>query len=174
MQVNRSMLLLAMGALLAFATAAKDDEATKLGVVDVDQAISSTEEGKAAREELGRKQREAEAEIVPLYERFKGQRDDLESKKFVLSEDALYQKQLDLMETQNQIQNKEKELEGRLKVDRQRLLGPLTVKLREIIDAVGKDEGFTLIIGRGTPGVLYTREALDITDLVIEKYNSKS
>jgi outer membrane protein len=163
-----------MGALLAFATAAKDDEAMKLGVVDVDQAISSTEEGKAAREELGRKQREAEAEIVPLYERFKGQRDDLESKKFVLSEDALYQKQLDLMETQNQIQNKEKELEGRLKVDRQRLLGPLTVKLREIIDAVGKDEGFTLIIGRGTPGVLYTREALDITDLVIEKYNSKS
>jgi outer membrane protein len=174
MQVNRSMLFLAMGALLAFATAAKDDEAMKLGVVDVDQAISSTEEGKAAREELGRKQREAEAEIVPLYERFKGQRDDLESKKFVLSEDALYQKQLDLMETQNQIQNKEKELEGRLKVDRQRLLGPLTVKLREIIDAVGKDEGFTLIIGRGTPGVLYTREALDITDLVIEKYNSKS
>jgi outer membrane protein len=174
MQVNRTMLLLAMGALLAFATAAKDDEATKLGVVDVDQAISSTEEGKAAREELGRKQREAEAEIVPLYERFKGQRDDLESKKFVLSEDALYQKQLDLMETQNQIQNKEKELEGRLKVDRQRLLGPLTVKLREIIDEVGKEEGFTLIIGRGTPGVLYTREALDITDLVIEKYNSKS
>jgi len=174
MQVNRWMLLFAMAALVVIATAAKDDEGLKIGVVDVDQAISSTEEGKAAREELGRKQREAEAKIVPLYERFKSQRDDLDAKKFVLSEDALYQKQLDLMETQNQIQSLEKELEGQLKVDRQRLLGPLTVKLREIIDDVGKEEGFTLIIGRGTPGVLYTREALDITDLVIEKYNSKS
>ena len=154
MQVKRSMLLLAMGALLAFATAAKEDEAMKIGVVDVDQAISSTEEGKAAREELGRKQREAESKIVPLYERF--------------------QKQLDLMETQNQIQSLEKELEGQLKVDRQRLLGPRTVKLREIIDDVGKSAGYLLIIGRGTPGVLYTREALDITDLVIEKYNAKS
>jgi outer membrane protein len=174
MQMNRSMLVMAMGALLAFATAAKDDEPLKIGVVDVDQAISSTEEGKAAREELGRKQREAEGKIAPLYERFKSQRDDLDAKKFVLSEDALYQKQLDLMETQNQIQSLEKELEGQLKVDRQRLLGPLTVKLRDIIDEVGKAEGYTLIIGRGTPGVLYTREALDITDLVIKKYNSKS
>ena len=31
-----------------------------------------------------------------------------------------------------------------------------------------------MILRRGTPGVLYTREALDITDLVIEKYNAKS
>ena len=92
----------------------------------------------------------------------------------MLSEDALYQKQLDLVETQNQIQSLEKELEGQLKVDRQRLLGPLTVKLKGIIDETGKDEGFTLIIGRGTPGFLYTREALDITDMVIEKYNAKS
>jgi hypothetical protein len=27
---------------------------------------------------------------------------------------------------------------------------------------------------RGAPGLLYTREALDITDLIIEKYNAKS
>jgi hypothetical protein len=27
---------------------------------------------------------------------------------------------------------------------------------------------------RGSPGLLYTREALDITDLIIQKYNQKS
>jgi hypothetical protein len=26
---------------------------------------------------------------------------------------------------------------------------------------------------RGSPGLLYTREALDITDLIIKKYNQK-
>ncbi len=30
-----------------------------------------------------------------------------------------------------------------------------------------------MILRRDTPGVLYTREALDITDLIIEKYNQK-
>lgn len=173
MDTNKLAFLAAFGAILVLATGATDDS-VKVGVVDVDQAISSSAEGKAAREELARKHREAEGKIVPLYERFKGQKDDLDAKKFVLSEDALYQKQLDLVETQNQIQSLEKELEGQLKVDRQRLLGPLTVKLREIIAEVGKNEGFTLIIGRGTPGFLYTREALDITDMVIEKYDAKS
>jgi Skp family chaperone for outer membrane proteins len=74
----------------------------------------------------------------------------------------------------NQIQNKMKELEDQLKVDQKRLEGPLTAKLVDIIEEIGKTKGFTMILRRGTPGVLYTREALDITDMVIEKYNSKS
>ena len=46
--------------------------------------------------------------------------------------------------------------------------------MAEIIDEAGKGSGFTVIFSRDAPGVLYSREALDITDLVIEKYNSKS
>ncbi len=172
MQVHKATLLLALAALLVLGTAAQD-QPVKIGVVDIDQAISSTEEGKAAREEFARKQREAEAKIQPLVERFRGLEDDLKAKKFVLSDDALFQKQLDLAEMRNQIQNKMKELEGQLQVDQKRLEGPLTKKLVEIIEEAGKTRGFTMILRRGAPGVLYTREALDITDIIIEKYNQK-
>ncbi len=92
----------------------------------------------------------------------------------MLSEEALFQKQLDLVEMRNQIQNKAKEVENKLKIDTERLRGPLIAKLRETIEEFGKGQGFTLILGRGTPGVLYTREALDVTDRIIEKYNQKS
>jgi len=173
MQANKGLLALALLSLLLWGTAA-GDEPIKIGVVDIDQAISSTKEGKAAREEFARKQREAEAELQPMYERYKALEDELKAKKFVLSDEALFQKQLDLAEMRNQIENKMKELEGQLKVDQKRLEGPLTAKLVDIIEDVGKSKGFTLIIRRGTPGILYTREALDITDLVIEKYNAKS
>jgi outer membrane protein len=173
MQVNKVVVLLGLAALLLWGTAAQD-EPIKIGVVDIDQAISSTEEGKAAREEFARKQREAEAEVQPMYERYKELEDELKAKKFVLSDEALFQKQLDLAEMRNQIENKMKELEGQLKVDQKRLEGPLTAKLIGIIEDIGKTRGFTMILRRGTPGVLYTREALDITDLVIEKYNAKS
>jgi outer membrane protein len=172
MQVHKATLLLALAALLVVGTAAQD-EPIKIGVVDIDQAISSTEEGKAAREEFARKQREAEAKIQPLVERYRVLEEDLKAKKFVLSDDALFQKQLDLAEMRNQIQNKMKELEGQLQVDQKRLEGPLTKKLVQIIEAAGKNRGFTMILRRGAPGVLYTREALDITDIIIEKYNQK-
>ena len=67
-----------------------------------------------------------------------------------------------------------KEIEGQMQVDQRRLEGPLVAKLSEIIAALGKEGGFTLILRRGAPGVLYTREALDVTDQVIERYNKKS
>jgi outer membrane protein len=170
--VHKALLLLALAALLVWGTAA-EDEAIRIGIVDIDQAISSTEEGKAAREEFARKQREAEAKIQPLVDRYRELEEDLKSKKFVLSDEALFQKQLDLAEMRNQIQNKMKELEGQLQVDQKRLEGPLTKKLVEIIEDAGKTRGFTLILRRGSPGILYSREALDITDIIIEKYNQK-
>ena len=60
MQIHKAFVLLGLAVILVWGTAAQD-EGVKIGVVDIDQAISSTTEGKAAREEFARKQREAEA-----------------------------------------------------------------------------------------------------------------
>jgi len=157
-------------ALFAAAPAAAEE---KIGVVDIDQALNSTDEGKAAREELSRKQREAQGKLEPMVERFKGMQEELKSKRFVLSEEALYQKQLDLVELKTEIDNRAKELEDKWKVDKERLEGPLRKKLIAIVEELGKEKGFGLILARGAGGMLYNREALDITDMVIERFNKK-
>ena len=172
MRIDKTIVLLSLAAILVLGTAAQDN-ALKFGVVDIDQAISSTEQGKNARDEFTRKQREAEAQIQPLIERYRSLEEDFKAKKFVLSEDALAQKQYDLLEMRNQIQNKMKELEGQVQIDQKRLEGPLIKKLSEIVDEVGKAQGFTMIFHRGAPGILYVREALDITDTIIERFNQK-
>ena len=173
MQIHKALVLLGLAAILVWGTAASD-EAVKIGVVDIDQAISSTTEGKAAREEFARKQREAEAKVQPMIEKYQALEEDLKQKKFVLSDEALFQKQLDLAQMRNEIETKMKELENQLQLDQKRLEGPLTKKLVDVIESAGKEAGFTMIMRRGSPGLLYTREALDITDLVIKKYNGKS
>jgi outer membrane protein len=173
MNVHRTLALAALAALLVWGTAASEEQPIKIGVVDLEQAISSTEEGKAAREEFARKQREAQAKFQPMLDRYQALEEELKAKKFVLSDDALNQKQLDLAEMRNEIQNKGREIEGQLQVDQKRLEIPLVQKLEGIIEELGKSQGFTLIIRRGAPGVLYTREALDVTQLVIERYNKK-
>jgi len=174
MKVHRTLAMAAMAALVVWGTAASEEQqGIKIGVVDIEQAISSTEEGKAARDEFARKQRDAEAKVQPMLDRFRALEEELKAKKFVLSDDALYQKQLDLAQMRNEIDSKLRELDGQLKVDQQRLQGPLVQKLEGIIEEFGKSQGFTLIIRRGAPGVLYAREALDVTSLVIERYNKK-
>ena len=173
MRLHHLLVLIAAFGMLALGTGASDSGPVKIGVVDIDQAIGSTDGGKAAREEFARKQREAQARVQPLLDRYQGLEEEMKAKKFVLSDEALFQKQLDLVELRNEIQSKMKELEGQMKIDQKRLEGPLVAKLGAIIESIGKEGGFTMIIRRGTPGVLYTREALDITDMVIQKYNKK-
>jgi outer membrane protein len=160
--------------MLVAVTGAQDDQPVKIGVVDIDQALNATEEGKAAREEFSRKQREAEAEVQPMVDRFRGLQEELKAKKYVLSDEALFDKQVELAELQNKIDNKIKEIEGQLKIEQGKMIAPLRAKLLGIVESIGKEQGFTIIIGRDMPGVMYTREALDITDMVIERFNQKS
>ena len=172
MRFDKVMVVLGLAVLLAWGLGAKSDQ-IKVGVFDADRAVSSTKEGRAAREELDRKVRAAQAQLAPLGERYEEMRNELEAKKFVLSEEARFQKQLDLAELRNQIENKQKEMEGQLKVDHERLLAPLRQKLTEIVEEFGRDEGFSIILLRNTPYVAYAREALDITDQIIERIDKK-
>lgn len=165
-------LLAGLAVLLTWSTGAQD-EPLKIGVVDVDAVLEATEAGRSTREELSRKQREAQAEVQPLMERYETLKEEVQSKRFVLSEDALFEKQVELAELQNKIETKLKELEGQLKIDQGRMLAPLENRLRSIIQDIGKEQGFTLILRRDAPGLMYRREALDITDLVVERFNKK-
>ena len=66
---NRLTILVAAVLLLGWGLGAST-ETTKIGIVDLDLAVSSTTEGKAARDELERKKREAEQSLQPLIERY--------------------------------------------------------------------------------------------------------
>lgn len=159
--------------LLLWAGVAQAQDALRIAVVDIDQAVNATEQGKQARDELAKKRKAAEGQLKPLMDKGRALAEEIQSKRFVLSEEALYQKQLDLAEIQNDARARMAELEGQYKVDSERLVGPLRQKLIEIINDIGKSEGFTVILERNTPGLLYAKEALDITDLVIQRFNKK-
>src|SRR5690606_28729097 len=89
----------------------------RIAVVDLDQAINATDQGKKAAEELKKKQQQAQAQLKPLLEKGRALANEIQEKRFVLSEEALYQKQLDLAEIQNEVRSRGAELEGQWKVD---------------------------------------------------------
>jgi Skp family chaperone for outer membrane proteins len=43
----------------------------------------------------------------------------------------------------------------------------------DIVREVGKEQGYTMIFARGAGGMIYNREGIDMTDLVVEKFNKK-
>ncbi|HIF95275.1 MAG TPA: OmpH family outer membrane protein [Myxococcales bacterium] len=170
---NSGLMLAALMLVLGWGMAATDD-AVKVGFVDIDQVLATAEEGKSAREELERKSRDAQGRLGPIAEQIEALQKELQAKQFVMSEDAVRSKQLDLVELQNRYETKIKEEEGQFKIDQQRLINPLIEKLGDVMKEVGRDNGFSVILRNNAPSIVYAREALDITDLVIQKFNGKN
>ncbi len=172
MRIDKTILLIAIGLMLGWGLAATKDP-VKVGFVDVEQVLATVESGKAAREELERKSRGAQGRLAPLAEQVEALQKELQAKQFVMSEEAVRAKQLDLVELKNRYETKGKEEEGQFKVDQQRLIGPLIEKLEAVIKEVGRDNQFSAIMRIDAPSLVYTREALDITDLIVKSFNGK-
>lgn len=172
MSIHKTLLLVAVGLLIGWGLGATEDP-VKVGFVDVEQVLASVDKGKAAREELERKSRDAQARLAPLAEQLETMQKELQAKRFVMSEDAVRAKQLDLVELRNRYETKTKEEEGQFKVDQQRLIGPLLEQLESVIKEVGRDHRYSVIMRIDAPSLVYAREALDLTDLVIKTFNGK-
>jgi len=172
MRIDKTLLLLAVGLLLGWGIGATDDP-VKVGFVDVEQVLATVESGKAAREELERKSRDAQGRLAPMVEQLESMQKELQAKQFVMSEEAVRTKQLDLVEVKNRYDTRAKEEEGQFKIDQQRLIGPLLEKLESVIKEVGRDNKFSVILRIDAPSLVYAREALDITDLIVKTFNGR-
>jgi outer membrane protein len=172
MKMDRAILIAALLLIGAWGIAATDDP-VKIGFVDVEQVLAVSDGGKAAREELERKSREAQARLAPIVEQLEALQKEHQAKKFVMSEDAARAMELDMIELQNNYKSRGEQEEGQFKIDQQRLLSPLIEKLESVIDEVGRENDFSLIVRADDPSFIYKREALDITDLVIKNFNRK-
>jgi outer membrane protein len=145
----------------------------KIGFVDREKALFSTEQGKKARTELQSKVTAAKATLQPMADELQALQKEAEAKKFVLSQEAQRDMQARMLELQNRYESKGKELENQLKIDQARLVAPLEDKLKATIEALGKEQGFSLVLERQVPGLIYyAREAHDITDAVVTRFNS--
>ena len=173
MRFERAALLLALGLMLGWGIGATD-EPTKIGFVDAEQVILTVKEGKSAREELERKGREAEAKLGPLIEEYKAKGQELEARRMALSEDALKEKVLDLQSLENRIKGMQTEAQGKMEIDQQRLFGPIQEKFFDVVKEIGRENGYSAIMSADAPGLIYRREAHDLTELVIKTFDGKS
>ena len=173
MKFERIMLVTALALALGWGLGATT-EPTKIGFVDAQRVLVSVESGKAAREELDRKLREAEGRIAPLIQEFEAKQKELEAKRFVMSEDAIKEKVLDLQSLENRIKGMNAEEQGKMEIDQQRLIGPIQEKFIEVVREVGQENGFSAVMLSDSPGLIYKREALDLTELIIKTFDKKS
>jgi len=90
--------------------------------------------------------------------------------KGILSQVAIQQRQVALQEEQQKIANFEKEIEQKILAKREEILSPIFTQVQEAIDAVAKENNYTMIFDSSIMNaILYTQPGDDIQALVRTK-----
>ena len=167
-------LTLALATVILVGSASTAGAQGKIGVVDLQRAINETEDGRQAKRRLKKLFDERQKSLDAKQQSLKAQKDSLERQQEVLSEDALRKKvekyQQDLMELQNEYVQYQQELSQK----EAELTGKILEKMQAILRRIGQSEGYTLIIEGNEGGVVWVPTNLDLTDILIQKYNTQA
>ncbi len=169
-QTRRSWFSLALiGVLLtpAFASA----EEVKIAFVDARRAVAGSKQGKAAKQKLDDVSQKKREELRPREDELKRLTEEFESQRFVLSKEALQEREISLLKRRRDLERDFQSAQEELEIEQRRIMDPLLRDVRAAVQKVGEANGFTVILERGSPGVLYFENGLDITDLVIQSLN---
>ena len=97
-----------------------------------------------------------------------------EKKSALLNEGAKTKKQQELQKKFMELQKEAAESQMELQKRERELTKPIIDELRGVIESIGKEKGLTLILERNEGAVLFSQGEEDLTEQVIEKFNSSS
>ena len=167
------MVVLVATGLVGGLAAGSDAAGTRIGYVDVQRVIVRSVAGVAAREQLERDKVTMQKDVDNRRVEVDKLRDEMEKKGLVLSAEARREKdetlQRKVRDLRRLAEDLEKELQKKEQLATQRILGELT----GIIEKMGKERGFLLIVERRSGGVIYGDPEGDVTDEVIKLYDQE-
>lgn len=143
---------------------------TKVGVIDVQRAVASTEDGLRAQATLKKLFDSRQQELNKKQTDLQRQREDIDKQAKVLPKDALTKRiddwQKQMMDLQAVFLEYNKELEKKQK----ELTDPVFEKILQIVKRIATSENIDVVLDKATTA--YVRTDLDLTDKAIQMYNS--
>ncbi|MDP9191405.1 MAG: OmpH family outer membrane protein [Acidobacteriota bacterium] len=144
----------------------------RVAVVDVQKVLTQSTAGKAAYEKLKKMQEDRLNKAKQMDEEMKKLETDLNTKRISLAEDKLAEMSRQLADKKIAMQRYAQDADREIGEARDKELQALQVKIEPVIDALGKEMGLALIFNKFESGLVYASDAVEITDTVIQRFNS--
>ena len=169
MKLNRASVL----AFFCLTTMAAQAAAqAKIAVVDLQRALLETEDGRAAKEKLRKLFQERQQTLDKKQTELKDMKDGIEKQRKVLSREALGAKLEEYQKAMLQVQQAYMDYQRELAGKESEMTEPVMRRMQEIVKRLGQKEGYSLILDKTEGGVVFVPGNLDLTDLLIQRYNA--
>ena len=145
----------------------------KVAYVDLQKALQSVDAGKNAKAQLEKDVAKKRTELEKAQAALQTEAEQFEKKAAILNDSAKAQKQAELQKKFAEFQKSAAESQMELQKRERDLTKPLIDELRSIIEDLGKEKGFQLILEKNEGAVLYAEAGSDLTDEVIGRFNKR-
>lgn len=148
-------------------------DVAKIGVVDFQRILEVSSAGKSAQAEIKSQGEKMETDLKKKGSELEKLKKKLDREALVMSMEMREEKEREFRIKINDFKSLEKKYKEEFKVVNNRLVNRIKKDVFELIEEIGKKEGYLLIIEKHEAGVMYSPTAIDITDKLIIQYNKK-
>jgi outer membrane protein len=151
--------------------AASTNGLQRIAYIDVQRVLARSAAGVAAREQLEREKATMQKEMESKKVELDKLRDEIEKKGALLTADARRDKQEQFERKRRDAARMADDFQKELEKKESGLLQRVLQDLSGIIDQLGKERGYYLIVEKRGAGVIYASQEADLTDEIIRAYD---
>ena len=152
---------------LAFAA-----DVAKIGVLDLQKILETSAAGKSIQTELKKEKDKMESDLQKKGAEIENIRKRLEREAMVMGKEMREEKERESRIKINDFKSLQKKYRSDLQQLEARLINQLKNDINDIVQDIGKKEGYLLIINKF--GVIYSPNSIDVTDRVITALDKKT
>jgi outer membrane protein len=169
-----------LGLALAVAPAAAQAASTapaaagtiRVAVIDTEKILLSSTAGKKAVADLKRLQDQREKELAARAQELKDLQAKINDGRLSLAQDKLADLSKQYEEKEIGLRRAQDDATRELNKKRDEMLAQIDERVMPVINQVGKDLGYTLIFRKFESGLIYADEAVDITNVVVQRLDT--
>jgi outer membrane protein len=171
MQIFKSASILICLYVLFFVQSSYAADVAKIGVVDLQKILETSNPGKSAQSEIKKHKDNMEQDLKQKGAEIEQIRQRLERESMVMGKEAREEKEREARIKLNDFKSLQKKYRTELQDIEKNLVSQLQEDVFSLVNEIGKKEGYLLIISK--IGVLYSPNSIDITDKLIQRLNAK-
>ncbi len=145
----------------------------KIGSVDIQRAVNECNAGKEAKKRIAKEVEKFQRLIADKQKELQALKESLDKQGAMLSQEARTNKERDYQNKLREFQRWGEDNQNELNQKRMEMERNISLGLVKVIQKVGADDGFTLILENNEQIVLYASKVIDITDRVIKIYDAQ-
>ena len=145
----------------------------KIAYVDIQRAVNECNAGKEAKKVITKEVEKFQRLIADKQRELQTMKESLEKQAPMLTSDARTTREKDYQNKLREFQRWGEDTQNEINQKRMEMERNISTGFQKVIQKVGADEGYTLILERNENIVLFVSKALDITDRVIKVYDAQ-